>query len=412
MNRVILFAALLSAIAVNSLFQAQAFSQGRELYVTERNQMVEEAVIGAGVKNERVIAAMRKTPRHEFVTRNLWPQAYFDMALPIGEEQTISSPFIVAYMTESIDPQPDEKILEIGTGSGYQAAVLSPLAKEVYSIEIVPELGRGAARTLKRLNYDNVHVKVGDGYKGWPEHAPFDKIIVTCSPEKVPRPLVDQLREGGRMVVPVGERYQQSLYLFTKQNGEMVAEELRPTLFVPMTGAAEDARRVQPDGKNPQLINGDFEEDPGESEHVPGWYYQRQQTWVKDKDAPHGKAYMSFENEELGRASHAMQGFAIDGRHVTTLQFSAQVKSEDVIWGRSQEERPRVVMTLYDKDRKHLGTWWIGPWFGDTAWHEKKTTIRVPPTTREGILRIGLFGAKGKIAFDDVRVNPNPPSDR
>ena len=390
-----------------TVLTASLFGQGRELYQSERNKMVDEAVVGAGVKNERVIEAMRKTPRHEFVTRNLWPRAYFDMALPIGEQQTISSPFIVAYMTESIDPQADEKVLEIGTGSGYQAAVLSPLAKEVYSIEIVPELGRGAARTLKRLKYDNVHVKVGDGFKGWAEHAPFDKIIVTCSPEKVPRPLVEQLREGGRMVIPVGERYQQSLYLLTKENGELVADELRPTLFVPMTGAAEDARRVQPDGGKPALVNSGFEEKPAENGHVPGWYYQRQQEWV-DEGAPQGDAFISFTNKELGRACHAMQGFAIDGREVKTLEFSAWVKTEDVQWGRSDDDRPRVIVTLYDEQRRHLGTWWIGPWHGDTAWHQKKTTLRVPPTTREGILRIGLFGAKGMIGFDNIDLRANP----
>ena len=138
------------------------------------------------------------------------------MALPIGEQQTISPPFIVAYMTQEIDPQPTDRVLEIGTGSGYQAAMLSPLVKEVYTIEIVEPLGKRAARTLKRLGYKNVFAKVGDGYLGWPEAAPFDKIIVTCSPEKVPQPLVDQLKDGGLMIVPVGERYQQNLYLFRK----------------------------------------------------------------------------------------------------------------------------------------------------------------------------------------------------
>ena len=158
--------------------------------------MVNTAVIGSGVKHERVIQSMLKTPRHEFVPTNIRNQAYFDMALPIGGQQTISAPFIVAYMTEALDPKATDKVLEIGTGSGYQAAVLSPLVRSVYSIEIVEELGYKA--TLNKLKYDNVKTKVGDGFKGWPEYAPFDKIIVTCSPERVPIPLVQQLREGER----------------------------------------------------------------------------------------------------------------------------------------------------------------------------------------------------------------------
>lgn len=381
-----------------------ASAQSRDPYTAARKSMVEEFIAGAGVKNERVLQAMRDTPRHEFVARNLWPRAYYDMSLPIGEQQTISSPFIVAYMTESIDPQPGDKVLEIGTGSGYQAAVLSPLVKEVYTIEIVPELGRAAMRTLRRLNYDNVHVKVGDGYKGWPEHAPFDKIIVTCSPEKVPRPLVEQLAEGGRIVIPVGERYQQTLYLFTKKNGKLKAEPLRPTLFVPMTGQAEEGRRVKPDPANPTVVNGGFEEPPGENGHVPGWYYQRQGSWETDPKAPRGEHYLTFRNEEFGRASHAMQGFAIDGRLVRSLKVQAMAKSKDVLWGKSKTERPLVAVTLYDGQRRQLGSWWLGPWHGDHSWHEKEMTIRVPPAAREGILRIGLFGATGEISFDGVHL--------
>ena len=206
--------------------------------------MVDREIVDAGVKNPRVIEAMRSTPRHEFVTINERKNAYLDMALPIGEGQTISPPFIVAYMTEAIDPQPEDKVLEIGTGSGYQAAVLSPLVREVYTIEIVEPLGRKAAKVLERLHYDNVHVKIGDGYQGWPEHAPFDKIIVTCSPENVPPALAEQLKEGGRMVIPMGERYQQTLYLLKKINGKLETEALKPTLFVPMTGKAESQRKV------------------------------------------------------------------------------------------------------------------------------------------------------------------------
>jgi len=237
------------------LARAQTESQ----FEQSRLRMVQEVVAGAGVKDPRVLRAMRATPRHEFVATNLRKQAYYDMALPIGFQQTISSPFIVAYMTESLDPQPTDKVLEIGTGSGYQAAVLSPLVKEVYSIEIVEGLGRKAERTLKHLKYTNVFTKVGDGFKGWGEHAPFDKIIVTCSPEGPPQPLIDQLAEGGLMVIPAGERYQQTLYLMRKKDGKLEKEALRPTLFVPMTGTAEELRHVKPDPANPQAANGNFE---------------------------------------------------------------------------------------------------------------------------------------------------------
>ena len=248
---------------------AAAFQQARQ-------RMVDEDVAGAGVKNERVLRSMRETPRHEFVPLPHRKNAYFDMALPIGEGQTISSPFIVAYMTEALDPQPTDRVLEIGTGSGYQAAVLSPLVAEVYTIEIVPQLGQNAARTLKRLGYRNVFTRIGDGFLGWPEHAPFDKIIVTCSPEDVPQPLVDQLKEGGRMVIPVGQRYQQTLYVLKKSQGSLQREALQPTLFVPMTGAAEAKRQVQPDPASPSLVNGNFEESFGDPPMPAGWYYLRQ----------------------------------------------------------------------------------------------------------------------------------------
>ena len=230
-------------------------------FQAQRDEMVDLAVEGAGISNPRVLAAMRDTPREMFVPQRMRPSAYLDAALPIGHEQTISSPFIVAFMTESLDPQPGDRVLEIGTGSGYQAAVLSPLVKDVYTIEIVRPLGEQARKTLKRLKYDNVHVRVGDGFKGWPDRAPFDKIIVTCSPENVPLPLKEQLAEGGLMVIPVGQRHQQSMMLFRKENGELVPTDLRPTLFVPMTGQAEDTREVMPDPNNPRILNGDFEDE-------------------------------------------------------------------------------------------------------------------------------------------------------
>jgi protein-L-isoaspartate(D-aspartate) O-methyltransferase len=292
------------------LLPSTTVAQSPQSFDELRRQMIEKEIIGGGIKNQRVIQSMRDTQRHEFVDAPHRKNAYYDVSLPIGANQTISGPFVVAYMTEQLDPQPGDKVLEIGTGSGYQAAVLSPLVKDVYSIEIVESLGKKAQRTLQRLKHKNVHVKIGDGYQGWPEFAPFDKIIVTCSPEKVPQPLVDQLREGGSMIIPVGERFNQMLYRFTKRDGKLEKEPLRPTLFVPMTGRAEDGREVQPDSLNPKIVNGSFEEKIGTEGEPTAWYYCRLQEVKEAADAPEGKHVLSFTNEVPGRMSRALQGFA------------------------------------------------------------------------------------------------------
>ena len=366
--------------------------------------MVEDAVIKAGVTDARVIKSMRMTPRHEFVPSKIRSQAYLDAGLPIGEQQTISSPFIVAYMTESLDPQKSDRVLEIGTGSGYQAAVLSPLVDQVYSIEIVEPLGKKAAETLKRLKYKNVFTKVGDGFLGWPEHAPFNKIIVTCSPEKIPQPLIDQLAEGGRIVVPVGERHQQTLYLMKKVAGEMVADSLRPTLFVPMTGRAEDERKILPDPTRPALLNGDFEEGLDDDGFIKGWYYQRQLKLVEQVDAPGGLHYVKFKNEVPGQYAHVMQGFAIDGRKVTKLKLEASFSCSNVAPGPAKEDLPAIVITFYDKQRKELNWYSIGPFDGSRTWMTRSREIRVPIGAREAILRIGLFGATGSASFDKISI--------
>ena len=369
-----------------------------------RKKMVEEVVIGSGVKDERVVNAMLATPRHQFVDPKYRREAYLDKAIPIGDKQTISSPFIVSYMTQSLDPQPTDKVLEIGTGSGYQAAVLSPLVKEVYSIEIVESLGKHAATVLKQLKYKNVITKVGDGYLGWKEHAPFDKIIVTCSPEKVPDPLVEQLKEGGLMVVPVGERYEQTLYLFRKKGGKLESEKLLPTLFVPMTGKAEEARKIKPDPENPSLANGSFEEEAFPSGAQPGWYYEKHVKWETDKKAPDGEHYVSFTNHEPGVSAHLLQGFGIDGRKVKQLKVSAQVMTKDVVRGADDNERCYILFTLYDDQRHDLGMQVMGPFLADSDWHEETNTFDIPATAREGIFRIGLFGGTGTAAFDKISI--------
>ena len=178
---------------------------------------------------------MSSVPRHEFVPENYRTHAYEDHPLPIGYGQTISQPYIVAFMTEQLRSQPTDRVLEIGTGSGYQAAVLSKLVAEVYTIEIVKPLAQRAETDLRRLNYSNVKVKAGDGYKGWPEHAPFDAIIVTAAPDHVPQPLIDQLKEGGRMIILVGGREMQQLYLLEKHAGKLTRRAVLPVNFVPLT---------------------------------------------------------------------------------------------------------------------------------------------------------------------------------
>jgi protein-L-isoaspartate(D-aspartate) O-methyltransferase len=203
-------------------------------FAPKRERMIQEQLVRRGIHDHRVLAAMRKVPREEFVPAGFRNDSYEDGPLPIGHDQTISQPYIVAFMTEQLRPQPKDRILEVGTGSGYQAAILAQLVADVYTVEIIGPLARGAEATLQRLGYRNVHIKVGDGYKGWPEHAPFDVIIVTCAVDHVPPPLVAQLKEGGRMMIPVGESFAQELYLFQKEKGELKKSAVLPVVFVPM----------------------------------------------------------------------------------------------------------------------------------------------------------------------------------
>lgn len=204
-------------------------------YVRWREQMVSEQIISRGIKDKKVIAAMRKVERHRFVPDEYKQVAYGDHPLPIGYEQTISQPYVVAFMTEALELKHTDRVLEIGTGSGYQAAILAEICDSVFTIEIVPELAQQAKLLLEQLGYKNIQVKHGDGYQGWTEKAPFDAIIVTCSPTKIPQPLKDQLREGGRMIIPVGySQTDQYLYLIKKQNGRLVEKAVLPVRFVPM----------------------------------------------------------------------------------------------------------------------------------------------------------------------------------
>jgi len=237
----LLMTAAIGAFAASQDFPWTLAFAAEEPFALARQRMVAEQLAASGrdITNARVLAAMGKVPRHEFVPATLRSRAYEDSPLPIGHDQTISQPYIVAFMTGQLEPKATDRVLEIGTGSGYQAAVLAEVVAEVYTIEIISDLATRAGADLMRLGYTNVHVRAGDGYKGWPEAAPFDAIIVTCAPEKVPQPLVDQIKDGGRMIIPTGSRGRQELVLLNKRGGKLETRAVLPVRFVPMTGEAQ-----------------------------------------------------------------------------------------------------------------------------------------------------------------------------
>jgi len=224
-----------SLIIILMLVSGKVFCQNRDGYESVRNSMVDDQIAARGISDQATLKAMRKVPRHLFVPPSYIKEAYSDRPLPIGYSQTISQPFVVAYMTELVKPAKGKKALEIGTGSGYQAAILAEIVDTVYTIEIVPELAKEAAARLKKLGYQNIAAKYGDGYKGWPEHGPFDIIIVTAAADHIPQPLKDQLADGGRLVMPVGNPATvQELILLTKRNGKISEQRLETVWFVPL----------------------------------------------------------------------------------------------------------------------------------------------------------------------------------
>lgn len=237
-----LFALCAAFFAGSSAQGEKGQANDEERWANERARMVERQIATRGIADSAVLDAMRAVPRHRFVPEEYRKEAYQDYPLPIGEDQTISQPFIVAFMTEALELSPTDTVLEIGTGSGYQAAVLAEIAAHVYTIEIVEPLAVRAESTLAALGYTNVSVKAGDGYRGWPEHAPFNAIMVTAAPDHIPQPLVDQLAIGGRMILPVGDEEQNLVVLRRTEEG-ILREDRIGVRFVPMTGEAEGPKR-------------------------------------------------------------------------------------------------------------------------------------------------------------------------
>jgi len=223
-----------SLLIVNAVIDCRSEESTKAVFTKKRERMIHDQIEARGIKNKTVLNALRKVERHKFVPIQYQEEAYNDYPLPIGQGQTISQPYIVALMTEALHLKGTETALEVGTGSGYQAAVLAEICKHVYTIEIDDILGKRAQRLLSKLGYTNITVKIGDGYKGWVEHSPFDVIIVTCAPSHIPRPLKDQLAEGGRMIIPVGETLYQELVLLIKKKGKIIQKGIIPVRFVPM----------------------------------------------------------------------------------------------------------------------------------------------------------------------------------
>ena len=237
-------ATLLVFLLLSLVLVGAAPQEHKDPFARARQTMIERDLVARGIRDGRVLEAMGAIERELFVPEKLRAFAYEDRPLPIGDGQTISQPYIVAYMTELLRLKGTERVLEIGTGSGYQTAVLAKLAAEVYSIEIIPQLSERAKIVLDRLRFDNVHLKVGDGFFGWEERSPFDAILVTAAAPKIPEPLWDQLGEGGRLILPLGEERQaQRLVRVSKFEGKRVVEELSGVLFVPLTGAIRQDRR-------------------------------------------------------------------------------------------------------------------------------------------------------------------------
>ncbi|MCA9082846.1 MAG: protein-L-isoaspartate(D-aspartate) O-methyltransferase [Planctomycetaceae bacterium] len=400
-----LVATLIWAIigSAQTLIGPPAAAQSTDRFTELRHRMVTDVIEKEGITNPLVLKAMKAVPRHEFVPGNLRSRAYEDAALAIGSQQTISPPYIVAYMTATIDPQPENKVLEIGTGSGYQAAVLANIVKEVYSIEIVPSLAKSSAARLEKLGYKNVFTKEGDGYAGWAEHAPFDRIIVTCSPENVPRALVDQLSEGGLMIIPLGERYQQSFYLLRKEGGSLRQEKLVPTLFVPMTGQSESERRIQPDPDHPAIVNGDFELDENDDTKVDGWHYQRNSE-ICTESPMSGSRCLRFTNQDPGELAQGLQGCAVNGRRIGGLDVAVWARTNGIVPGHAPDEVAAVVVHFFDSVRRGIGTIVVSQWRGTENWQQARKRIPVPPATREIVIRIGLNGATGTLDLDNLQI--------
>jgi protein-L-isoaspartate(D-aspartate) O-methyltransferase len=395
------------AILLASLFTparaADNAAKANAEFAKLREEMVKADLVAGGIKHPDVLRVMKATPRHEFIPPSMRGSAYFDTSLAIGDGQTISAPFVVAQMLAKLDLQSTDNVLEIGTGSGYNAALLSQMAKDVYSIEICPRLATQARVTVAKLGYANVHVKEGDGFKGWPEHAPFDKIVVTCAPADVPEPLIAQLKEGGTMLIPVGSRFEQILFHLKKEYGQLSVISRQPTYFVPMTGAAQEGVATAP--TNTEIINGSLER----MENIPGLpdgWYSLKQVDCENGQGRSGSHGFHFSNNTPGRSAYAMQAFAVDGRKSKLIDISAWVRGQS-LRTKSDAAPARIAITYYDQNQLPAGEGSINLTSGDqTQWHEVTGRLPVPPQARWAVFAVTLGETLGDLWADDFSLQP------
>ena len=400
--------ALLSIYIVPLLLvspQPAAAQSGMRELLEARRLMVQEEIAAQGIENERLLEAMREVPREQFIPlykRNL---AYLNLAVTYGDGQVILPPLVTAHLIEQLDPQKNDKVLVIGAGSGYSSALLSRMCREVYAVEIDRNVAATAEETLNRLKYTNVKLRVGDGFEGWQEHAPYQRIIVECSPDSVPKPLVEQLAEGGVLLVPVGTEFDQTMHLCKKVNGELTTVSLWPTLLLPMKGKAEEFRSQSEKLRTPSILNGGFEEIVPKTTDVPAsWAYVRQGRVITDSTCPEGKYSLSFINVTPVVAATALQAFPVDGKSISELTLACKIWGKEIRPGQNRQELPRVEVRFFDEKRRFVGGEWMGGWNMTFNWLPKEHVFSVPRTAKFALLRIGLGGATGEIRFDDFRL--------
>ncbi len=396
-----------SLFAFCLLLCGSAAGQSKTNFDEARRRMVEDEIVGGGVTNKRVIQAMLATPRHEFVSHDQQKNAYYDMSIPIGEGQTISGPFVVAYMTQELDPQPSDKVLEIGTGSGYQAAVLSPLVKDVYTIEILQSLGKRADATLKRLKYGNVHVKIGDGYQG---------LARASAVRQDHRHLL-----AGESAGAAGRRTQRrrphdcsgrralradalSVHQEKRQAGVGIAapDAVRADDRPGRAGARSAAGSAASQNRQRELRR------VGGAENEPrAWFYCREMKVSDAADAPDKQHYLVFTNDVPGRMSRALQGFAIDGSKVGQLEVSAMIRGHDIRPGQAVDELPEISLTFYDNNSGIIGRTFAGPFRGTFDWKRVTEKLKVPAKATKCIMHVGSVGGRRRIrdrrCFDQAR---------